>query len=155
LVANSAVTSNASEIAQLTPHAALEIRIARQSVLYKPSPPSFRVLVDECALLRPIGGPEIMAGQLSRLLEVAELPHISIRVIPLSAGGHLGLEGPFVITTVAEGEVAYMEACGGGRLSSDKAEVRRYGVRYDQIGDLALPLGASRDLIASVMETMR
>lgn len=135
--------------------AALEVRMRRQEVLYRPSPPSLRVLLDQCALLRPMGGPEVMAGQLSKLLEVSKLPHVSIRVIPLSSGGHLGLEGPFVVTTVEEGDVAYIEACGGGRLSLDKAEVRRYGARYDQIGDLALPLTATRDLIASVMEAMK
>jgi hypothetical protein len=124
--------------------AAVEIRMARQNILNKEEPPLLWVLLDECVLDRPMGGRKVMKEQLTRLLELSELPHLTIRVVPRAAGGHLGLEGPFIITTVTEGDVAYLEACGGGRLSTDKAEVRRFGVRFDRIGALALPMDQGR-----------
>lgn len=101
-----------------------------------------------------MGGPKVMRAQLARLLEASRLPHIVIRVVPRSLGAHIGLEGSFAVTTVAEGDVAYMEAVGGGRLSLDKAEIRRYGIRFDRIGADALSRDSTRDLIEQVMEGM-
>ncbi|MFI6521298.1 DUF5753 domain-containing protein [Spirillospora sp. NPDC050679] len=135
--------------------AALAVRLGRQKILTVERPPLLRFLLDEALLIRPLGGVDVMRGQLAHLLQVAELDNVSIRVVPLSAGGHLGLEGPFILTTVEEGEVAYLEACAGGRLAVDRAEVRGFAIRYDQIGDLALPVGASRSLIADAMERMK
>ena len=56
------------------------------------------VALNKCILRRPVGGPEIMAGQLDRLAESAELHNVSLRVVPFAAGFHLGqLTGPFEI----------------------------------------------------------
>jgi hypothetical protein len=35
----------------------------------------------------------VMREQLARLLEAIDLPHVTIRVVPLSTGFHLGLDG--------------------------------------------------------------
>jgi transcriptional regulator with XRE-family HTH domain len=134
--------------------AAVETRLDRQKILTKEDPPLFRAILDYAALDRLVGGPKVMKEQLGWLLEISELPNVVVRAVTKSAGSYPGLEGPFLITTVAEGEVAYMEACGGGRLTVDKAEVRGYGHAYDRISDVALPIDTSRDFIASIMESM-
>lgn len=36
-----------------------------------------------------------MRNQLARLLEVSELPNVTLRVVPNTAGADLGLNGPF------------------------------------------------------------
>lgn len=135
--------------------AALKTRIERQEILTKPDPPLIRMILDHGVLDRPVGGPAAMRQQLAWLLEASTLPNVVVRVVPRSAGAYLGLDGPFLITTVPEGDVAYLEACGGGRLTTDRTEVRRYNERYDLIGDHALPVDSSRELIKSVMESMR
>lgn len=135
--------------------AALETRLDRQKILIKEDPPLLRVILDQGILERPVGGTKVMREQLAALLDASKMPNVVIRVVLKSAGFYVGLEGPFIITTVAEGDVAFMEACGGGRLTTDKAEVRRYSVWYDSIGDVALPVDSSRDLIANAMEEMR
>ncbi len=129
-------------------------RMERQKVLTRTDPPLLWVLLDEGVLDRPVGGPEVMREQLARLLEVSELPHVSVRVIPRKVGFHVGLEGAFLLASVKEGDVAYMEAWGGGRLSQDRAEVTRYGTLYDHIGAHAEPEVSSRVLIATCMENM-
>jgi transcriptional regulator with XRE-family HTH domain len=135
--------------------AAVETRLERQKILAKEDPPLFRVILDYAALDRLIGGPTVMKEQLAWLLEASELLNVVVRVVSKSAGSYPGLDGPFLITTVAEGEVAYMEACGGGRLTVDKAEIRGYGLKYDHISDVALPVDASREFIVSMMESMQ
>jgi hypothetical protein len=90
----------------------------------------------------------------ARLLEVSDLPNATVRVVPRDAGAHVGLGGAFKIMTVTEGNVAYVEATGGGRLVMDAAEVRSFDVKYEQIGADALSRSSSRSLIADIMETM-
>jgi hypothetical protein len=132
----------------------LDNRLARQSLLSKPHPPDVWVLLAESVLDWPVGGPEIMKAQLARLLELSDLPHMTLRVVPKSAGAHEGLDGPFKVITVEEGEVAFVDAPNGGRLVMDTAEVRGLRLRFDRIGAVALPIDSSRNLIRQAMETM-
>lgn len=102
-----------------------------------------------------MGGAATWREQLARLLELTELPHVVLRVVPKSAGFHLGLEGAFKILTVGDRDIVYTEANGGGRLVLSTTEVRSYGVRYDRISMEALPPGSSRCLIREVMGSLR
>ena len=95
-----------------------------------------------------------MRAQLAHLLEVSERPSIVLRVVPRSIGAHMGLDGSFQITTVTEGDIAYMEAVGGGRLSHDKTESHRYRIRYDRMGADSLSRDSTRSLLQHLMETM-
>jgi hypothetical protein len=134
--------------------AAVAARMARQSILTKRNPPVLWVLLNQAVLMPVIGGKDVMRGQLRQLLEMSQLPNVIIRMIPWSTGAHVGLDGSFLLTTVEEGEVAYMEANGGGRLSVDAAEVRRYRIKFDRLGADALSRDESRNLIAGVMENL-
>jgi transcriptional regulator with XRE-family HTH domain len=135
--------------------AAVERRMSRQKILAKESPPVLWILLSESVLDWPIGGPEVMRSQLARLIEASELPNVGMRVIPRSAGAHAGADGSFVIMSGEFGDIAYSESPGGGRLVPSTTEVRSYQIRYDRIGQLALPEEASRELIKQVMEAMR
>jgi hypothetical protein len=65
------------------------------------------------------------------------------------------LAGAFKIMTCdPEGDVAYTEASEGGRVVLDAKDVRRFNVRFEEIGADALGRAASRDLMQRVMEAM-
>jgi hypothetical protein len=113
------------------------------------------VLLSESVLDWPVGGTEVMRSQLARLLELSELPHVTLRVVPRSAGAYEGLDGPFKVITVEEGEIAFVEAPNGGRLVMDAAEVRGLRLRFDRIGAIALPIDSSRSLVKQIMESMK
>lgn len=134
---------------------ALAERMQRQEILTRPKPPLLWVLLDESVLDRPIGGPQIMKAQLQRLLDMSELPHISVRVIPRSAGAHSGLDGSFQIISLETRDVAHVGAQRGGRLVEDTAEVRALSVEYDRIGAKASSEDVSRTLIAQLMEAIK
>jgi transcriptional regulator with XRE-family HTH domain len=134
--------------------AAVRRRMERQQLLTREDPPLLWVLLDEGVLDRPVGGSAVMRAQLERMLEVGSLPNVTIRVIPRAAGFHVGLEGSFVLATIPDGELAYMEAWGGGRLEEDRAAIRRYGTLYDRIGAEALPESSSRTLMRQILEKM-
>jgi hypothetical protein len=78
---------------------------------------------------------------------------VTLRVVPKSAGAHEGLDGPFKIITVRQGDVGFVEAPTGGRLVVDATEVRDLKLKFDHIGAVALPVGYSRDLIRQLMES--
>lgn len=135
--------------------ATVATRIARQEVLNRPNPVQLWALVKQSVLDEPIGGAQVMREQLAHLIEMSRRPRVYLRVVPRSVGAHVGLDGSFSIMLGPAGNVAYMEAVGGGRLSLDPSELARFTVRFDQIGADALSRDASRDLIADIMETMR
>jgi hypothetical protein len=72
-------------------------RLGRQAILSRELPPRLHVLVFEPALRVPVGDPGVMTTQLRHLLEMARKPMITIQVVPVIAGPHPGLEGPFVL----------------------------------------------------------
>lgn len=133
---------------------AVEARMARQRVLDKENPPVLWALISETLLEIPGGGRDVMRAQLAHLLEMSERPNIGIRVVPKAAGLHPGLDGSFMVMTTPSGDIAYVEAPGGGRLVPSPLEVQSYVLRYDRIGQKALPVDLSRDLIKRIMEAM-
>lgn len=132
---------------------ALEARMARQeAILGRKDPPLLVTLLDEDALDRLIGGPQVMKEQLQRLLELSERPNVIIRVIPKSTGAHFGLNGPFQIMSLDGRDVAYVGAFRGGRLVQDPAEVREMAVDFELIGAKASSEDVSGALVEKLME---
>jgi transcriptional regulator with XRE-family HTH domain len=136
------------------PDKALERRLARQAAVFdRPKTPHLSVILNWVVLAQPVGSAEVMRGQLAKLLEVAELPTVSVRVLEREAGAHCGLDGPLQILTVDDRDIAFEDASTRGRLTLDPAEVQQVAVKYDRISDLAAPVGQSRALIERAMET--
>jgi transcriptional regulator with XRE-family HTH domain len=103
----------------------VRLRMARQAVLAKPSPPSLWAVLDEAVLRRPAGPPDVMRGQLEHLLKLTRQPNVTIQVIPFTAGGHAAAGGPFSILRFAEPDlpdVVYLEQLTSA-LYLDKPEV--------------------------------
>ncbi len=74
----------------------VDLRMERQKVLDRePEPPQVWSVLDEAALRRPVGGPEIMRAQLHHLAHLAQRPNIDLQVLPLARGAHTGLDGTF------------------------------------------------------------
>ncbi|MBD2898856.1 hypothetical protein amrb99_78320 [Actinomadura sp. RB99] len=135
---------------------ALEQRLSRQALLDQEDPPMLWFLLSQTLLELPCGGTETMKAQLAHIIDLSHRPNVGVRVVPKSVGAHPGLDGSFMLMTLTEPpmEVAYVEAPGGGRLASGTAEVAAYALRYDQIGQHALPETLSRNLIEQIMEAM-
>jgi len=88
------------------------LRMGRQQILRRPAPPRLWAVIDETALRRPIGSLATMRLQLGHLIEIAELPHISVQVLPFSTGGHPASGGAITFLRFSEGDlpdVVYLE----------------------------------------------
>ncbi|SBT44565.1 helix-turn-helix domain-containing protein [Micromonospora narathiwatensis] len=140
----------------------VEVRLQRQGLLLRrlPPPPRFDVMLSEAVLLRVVGGPATMAEQLRHLVEVSRLPHVSIRVVPLAAGPHVGaVAGAFVLldflpTNRVEPEpsVVYSESLTGALYLDRKEEIAAYERVWVSLDSLALDRVQSRHLIRKILE---
>jgi hypothetical protein len=58
----------------------------------RPVTTMFEFVLDEAVLYRSVGGARAMIEQLRRLREYADLPNVTIRIVPHHAGPHPALE---------------------------------------------------------------
>ncbi|HEX2298930.1 MAG TPA: helix-turn-helix transcriptional regulator [Pseudonocardiaceae bacterium] len=92
-------------------HVALQM--TRQDFLTQPGAPDLWVTLDEAVLRRPVGSREAQRAQLRHLIEMTELPTITLQVVPFAVGGHVAAAGgPFTILRFAEPDlpdIVYLE----------------------------------------------
>lgn len=126
-------------------------RMARQTVLTRSRAPQFVAVVDEGALRRPVGDPGVMHRQLHHLLGVSEQPHVTLRVVPLAAGAHAGLRGPFLVLEFADDPaLVFVENHGTGLFLEEEAELSAYRLALGTILHAALAPAATLELIAQI-----
>ncbi|MFJ6072626.1 helix-turn-helix transcriptional regulator [Streptomyces sp. NPDC093065] len=128
-------------------------RLERQRILQRDQPPALWVILDEAAVLREIGGPEVMRGQLAHLLGFAAAPWVRIQVLPLAVGQHTGMMGTFTLLRFdADPDLFYKDGyyCGHMTASPDVIKERSFGCARLQASALS-PEDSAR-LITRVME---
>jgi transcriptional regulator with XRE-family HTH domain len=105
------------------------LRMERQAVLARPGAPRFWAVLDEAALRRPIGGPDVLRGQLEHLVAAAKLPNVTVQVIPFGFGGHAAAGGAFSILRFADQalpDVVYIEQLTSALYLDKREDVDRY-----------------------------
>lgn len=129
-------------------------RMARQRVLNRPKPLRYHVILDETVLTRPIGTPSVMRGQLAKLVDAAEAEHITIQVLPLSAGASPAMNGSFSILTLPDPipDFGYTESPGGSLYVEDREQVQSLLERWGNLTNKALSPAASLDVINSAAD---
>ncbi|MGG8405619.1 helix-turn-helix domain-containing protein [Streptomyces sp. 12297] len=135
--------------------ALVDVRLARQTVLRADPPLQLSAVLDEAVLRRQIGGPEVMAEQLTHLVEVARLPQVRLQVLPFSVGGHLGLTGPFVIFSFPDTvdlDVVVLDHLTSSLYLERKEDIEAYGAAFRTIQTHALPLQDSSNLISRIAD---
>jgi transcriptional regulator with XRE-family HTH domain len=132
------------------------LRMERQR-LTRTSPPKVWAVLDEAALRRQVGGPEVMRMQLEYLLELTNLPNVSLQVIPFFGGAHPAMGRPFVILVFGERidpDVVYLEDLTSALWVENVDEVDRYNVFFNHLRATALSFEDSAGLITSVLKQM-
>ena len=128
----------------------VEARVTRQAILTKESPLQVRAVLDEAALRRLVGGPEVMRKQMARLLELADLPNIIMQVIPFAVGAHPGtMMGAFTILGFehpADPGVVYVEG-NSDPYPDREGDLERYTVAFDHLRAAALNVSQTSALL--------
>src|SRR5215469_13358059 len=73
------------------------VRMGRQKLFARENPPRLWAIVDEAALRRPMGGREVLVGQVKRLIDAVGEPNITLQVMPFKYGGHAAEGGAFTM----------------------------------------------------------
>jgi transcriptional regulator with XRE-family HTH domain len=131
----------------------VDLRIRRQDLLTRSGPPRFWAIMDEAVLRRPYGGAAVMRAQLRRLVEAAELPHVTLQVIPFNRGGHAGASGAFSILRFQERDlpdVVYIEQLTSALYLDQRPDVEHYLEVVDQLSGEALTPADSAAFIEQV-----
>jgi hypothetical protein len=124
----------------------------RRGILEREDPPFLWMVIGEAALAQQVGGREVMRVQLQQLLEISELPHVSVRIAPFSVGAHPGVDGYFQLIALEGRDIAFAGAQKGGRLIEDPSEVRELTFMFERIGAKAASEDESRALIKRWLE---
>lgn len=132
-------------------------RLSRQELLRRSPPPNVRIILDESALRRPASDPKVWHDQLERIVdEAADAPHMTIQVIPFTAGMHGLMGGSLSLLWMADGSsVAYLEDNNSGDLIEEPGEVARYRLAYDRLRDAALSPPDSAAFMRQLVEDSR
>ena len=133
----------------------VKARIRRQELLTSDSAPDFLALVEESALRRIVGGSQVMRLQLKRMAEVAAtVPSITLRVVPLQAGAHPGLDNTFTLLEFGSARPAtvYVENAIGTFYLEEADIVGRYQevLRFLRSEDWALEPKRSLERIEQI-----
>lgn len=116
------------------------LRMARQERLAGDDPLEFVTVLEEGALDRMVGGPDVMRRQLEHLLELEQRPNITLNVMPSSAAVHDGLDGEFMLLDFREAQsIAYAEIQDGAVYVQDQDRVRKYDLTRRRMCSRAAP----------------
>ncbi|MFI6083143.1 DUF5753 domain-containing protein [Streptomyces sp. NPDC051217] len=106
----------------------------RQATLVRNRPPTLLVVMDESCVRRPVGGAEVMAEQLERLLEFVALPNTMLQIAPYAIGERRPFNLPVNLLTLPDRTViAYAESQMQGHLDRESTFVLPVLSDYHQL----------------------
>ena len=112
----------------------IALLMKRQMILHEPVCCRLWAVIDEAALRRQPGTAATMRRQLRQLIEIAELPHVTIQVMPFSTGVAAG--GAITVLRFAEPEIAdavYLDQFTGALYLTKPADVQHYAQVVDRL----------------------
>jgi transcriptional regulator with XRE-family HTH domain len=130
----------------------------RQELLTARQPPlHVDALITEAALMLEIGDTALMREQLDHIIDVADLPNVTLRVLPFAAGAQLALHGGFQLLAFDDQEppVGYVETPVGELFLESPREIQRITDVYDRLETLARSPRDSIDYLKERARTLR
>jgi hypothetical protein len=131
----------------------VKVRMARQEILRSSDAPQLWLILNKAVIRRLVGNGTVMHEQLERLIEATTLPNLTLQIVPYSAGAHAAMDGSFILLGFPEPtdpRIVYIEYHTGALYLEKQPEVERYRLMFDHLRASALPLEASRNLMARV-----
>ena len=130
----------------------VEVRMTRQRLLTQNPAPRFWVVLDEAVLHRMVGGRQVMSAQLDRLIEVTDLPNVTMQIIPYEAGAHPAMDSTFSMLDFdgSVPSVVYVEGLVGWIYVDSPQDLARYQQVFECLCAMALTPQASVELVARV-----
>jgi transcriptional regulator with XRE-family HTH domain len=135
----------------------VSLRMQRQQLLAQPGAQEFWVVLDEAALRRSPAGPKVMRAQIEHLLELSDLPNVTLQVVPFDTGPHAAAGGPFTILRFPEPDlpdVVYLEQLNSALYIDQPEDVMDYLTIMNELCVQALTDTASKDMLSTIRRNL-
>ncbi|MFF7992987.1 helix-turn-helix domain-containing protein [Kitasatospora xanthocidica] len=121
--------------------AAIRFRAERQRILTDERQRQFRFVIHEAALLMQFPGKAVMRAQLKHLLAIAELPNVTIQVLPFTVAKKPPRANSFLLSVPGSATLSTVILDGPTRAEYlvDQTSIASYSDRFEQLCKLALP----------------
>lgn len=119
----------------------VRLRLQRKELITRADNPlELRVIMDEAAVRRMVGGPDVMRGQYDEIIRLGELDNVTIQILPLDVVTYRS-ESNLTILDFEEtlAPVVQTDMPNTISVTDDGREVQRYVRRFDAMRDSALP----------------
>jgi transcriptional regulator with XRE-family HTH domain len=133
----------------------VSLRITRQKLLTRGDAPRLWAVVDEAALRRPIGGRDVMRGQIERLIEATKLPGVILQVLPFRVGGHTAEAGAFTILRFPESDlpdVVYVEQLTSALYLDRRDDVDSYMEAIERLCVVSAPPDNTAEILSRILQ---
>lgn len=133
----------------------VDLRTRRQGLLERDNPPKLHLVLNEAVIRRQVGGEAVMSEQIRHLVALSEKEHITIQVLPFSAGAHPGMKTGFTLLRFPDGfddmDCVYLENENGGVWQEVLDHVARYTEVFERVRSMALSPEETSALLASLI----
>ncbi|MFB7075279.1 MULTISPECIES: helix-turn-helix domain-containing protein [unclassified Streptomyces] len=129
-------------------------RIKRQGVLHRADPPPYTAVIHESALHMGYGGSTTVRAQLRHLLDMSELEHVTVRIIPFGKGCFpgTGQSVDYLLGPVPQLDTVQLDTHHGCEFLDTEAQLNKYRSVLDRMESNALKPAESRDLIHRIAQ---
>lgn len=131
-------------------------RSQRQQRLTGPNPLRLHAVISEAAVRLQVGGPEVFANQLRRLLDAGRADNISIQVLAATKDGYGGVASNFTVLHFADAKIdpplGYFDGPLGGHMVSDEGDVATMINMFDDLRHMALSEADSAEMLVAILD---
>ncbi len=131
-------------------------RIKRQGILHRETPTPYTATIHEAALRMGYGGRQVAVAQLQHILDMSELPHVTVRIVPFGResfhGTGQGID--YVVGTVPRLDTVQLDTHHGCEFLDGEAQLGKYRAVIDHMEASALDADDSRDLILRIIRDL-
>jgi hypothetical protein len=132
-----------------------ELLTARQERVFERSEARLFFVVDEAALRRRIGSPDVMRGQLRFLAEAGRLPQVDVSVLPFTAGVRPAATTGFVLFGFADDDdLLYTEGNAARSRDDELQQIALYQECFEELTQLALRGAQAVDAITEAEHSL-
>ncbi|WP_435821102.1 helix-turn-helix domain-containing protein [Micromonospora musae] len=133
------------------------LRMRRQELLRRTNPPQLWAVLDEAALRRPLGGTDVMRGQLDALVEATRLPNVRLQIVPFTAGGHAAAGGAFSILRFGDQDlpdIVYIEQLTSAIYLDKRDDLDHYALAMERLCVEAEPPERTAELLTRLRDEL-
>lgn len=158
--AHAVIQAGGARIRQAEVERRVQARLVRQQRLTDTDPLSLSVVMSEAAIRQQVGGPQVMKGQLTHLVEQIEAiqPRLQVRIVPFTSPGHPALGAPSFhvlgFSSTRLPDLVWLDIITGIQLLDDPPAVHDYGLAHAGAEDAALGVVESLEMIKAVAQEL-